>query len=198
MGRKRLVVISGPSGVGKSTLVVRLRSDPRVYWSVSATTRAPRGGERDGVDYHFLTPEAFEARVRAEEFLEHAWVHDHRYGTLREPLERAIDRGQVPLLDLDIQGALVVMDQGLGAYSVFILPPSFEDLEARLTARRTETPERLAKRLENARRELAFAPRYDARVVNDDLERALAELVRLIEEHIGVRLAVGGRAGAAP
>ena len=183
-----MVVISGPSGVGKSTLVARLRLDPRVWWSVSATTRAPREGEVDGSDYRFLSEEDFAALVEQGGFLEHAVVHGKRYGTLRAPVEQALDEGRVPLLDLDVQGALSVMQSDLPATYIFVEPPSLEELEHRLRERNSDDEEAVQRRMARAREELAYADRYDHRMVNDELDRAVAELCEVIRRELGVAL----------
>lgn len=181
-------MISGPSGVGKSTLVDRLRGDERVFYSVSATTRPPREGEVDGVHYRFLSDEDFEAKLAEDGFLEWAEVHGRRYGTLRAPVEAAIARGQLPLLELDVQGAFSVRDSSLAALLVFIEPPVFADLERRLRNRSTEDESAITRRISRARDEMALAPRYDRRIVNADVAAALRELVALIEAEFGVAL----------
>ena len=153
---------------------------PDLGLTVSATTREPRAGERDGVAYHFLTPEEFDRRVAAGEFLEWAWVHDHRYGTLRSEVDRLLAEGRSVILEIDVQGALNVREVYPDAVLVFIEPPSVEELERRLRARGTEDEASLELRLANAARELALAGSYDVRVVNDDRERAAAELADVI------------------
>ena len=150
---------------------------PGLQLAVSATTRRPRPGEANGVDYHFLTREDFERRVAAGEFLEHADYAGNRYGTLKSELARPA-RGIV--LELDVQGARQVRERLPDAVQVFIEPPSFEDLEARLARRASDRPAEIAERLEAARQELEAAAEFDHRVVNDDLERALRELENLV------------------
>jgi guanylate kinase len=150
---------------------------PDLQLAVSATTRRPRAGEANGVDYHFLSPEDFERRVAAGEFLEHAEYAGHRYGTLKSELARPA-RGIV--LEIDVQGARQVRSALPDAVQVFIEPPSFEDLEARLAARASDRPREIERRLEAARRELEAAPEFDHRIVNDDLQRALQELDDLV------------------
>lgn len=177
-----LFVVSGPSGVGKSTLVkAALARIPGLSFSVSATTRAPRPGERDGVEYHFLSPDQFAERVATDGFLEHATVYGNRYGTLRAPTEAALSRGQSLLLDIDVQGSARVRAALEGspeteAAHVFILPPTFAALEARLRGRGTEGEDAIARRMSDAAEQLRGAPTYDYLVVNDDLETAHAAL----------------------
>jgi guanylate kinase len=153
-----------------------LERKPALQLAVSATTRSPREGEANGVDYHFLSPEDFERRVAAGEFVEHACYAGNRYGTLRSELARPA-RGIV--LELDVQGARQVREALPDAVQVFIEPPSFEDLEARLAARASDRPSEIARRLDAAKEELAAAAEFDHRIVNDDLQRALRELEEL-------------------
>ena len=173
-----LLIISGPSGTGKGTLVKKLMdSDPSFRFSCSVTTRKPRDNEIEGVHYHFVTEEAFDRLVSENAFLEHATVHGHRYGTLRAPVERLMAEGFNVLLDIDPQGAITVMQNADDYVSVFILPPSFEELEHRLRGRGTDTEDRIEARLETAKRELPYAPQYDYQIVNGgDLEEAYQEL----------------------
>ncbi len=162
-----LLVLSGPAGVGKGTLGEMLRaSDPAVVFSVSATTRSPRPYEQDGVHYHFLTEEAFDALVAEDAFVEYASVHAHRYGTLKSEVLSRLENGQDVLLDIDTQGAKQVMRRMPECVSVFILPESFSGLEARLRGRGTESEEQLQLRLRNARGEIAERGQYDYLIVN--------------------------------
>lgn len=180
----RLFVVSGPSGVGKGTLVALLRERlTRLGLTVSATTREPRPGEVDGVSYHFLDDAEFERRVGEGEFLEWAWVHGHRYGTLRSEVERVLSEGRSVVLEIDVQGALSVRASHPEAVLVFIEPPSPEELERRLRGRGTEDEASIERRLANARREMSYADRYDVRIVNDDLERAVDELAHVIDSY---------------
>ena len=175
-----LLVISGPSGVGKGTLLRTLFAEDRSFgFSVSATTRGPRPGEQDGVDYHFLTEERFAELVRENAFLEHAEVHGHHYGTLRTEVARRIEAGRNVVLDIDVQGALQVMASWPDCVSVFILPPSYAELRERLTGRHTETPEDVERRLRNARREIPMAERYQYQIVNDRAEEAAQRLLQI-------------------
>lgn len=180
----RLFVVSGPSGVGKGTLVALLRERlTRLGLTVSATTREPRPGEVDGVSYHFLDDAEFERRVGEGEFLEWAWVHGHRYGTLRSEVERVLAEGRSVVLEIDVQGALNVRASHPEAVLVFIEPPSPEELERRLRGRGTEDEASIERRLANARREMSYADRYDVRIVNDDLDRAVDDLAHVIDSY---------------
>ena len=170
-------MITGPSGVGKGTLIqALLERCPELELSVSATTRAPRRGEVDGRSYHFLSPEEFQRRVDRGEFVEHAVYAGHRYGTLRSELQRPA-RGIV--LEIDLQGARQVRETLPGAIQVFIAPPSLDDLRGRLEGRGSDSPEQIARRLEVAPTELAAKREFAEVVVNDDLDRAVQELVDL-------------------
>lgn len=180
----KLFVVSGPSGVGKGTLVSLVREQRSdLGLTVSATTRQPRPGEVDGVSYHFLTNDDFDRRVEAGEFLEWANVHGNRYGTLASEVDRNLSAGKSVILEIDVQGALNVRKVFPDAVLVFIEPPSMEVLEQRLRGRETESEESLRLRLADAAGELELAPRYDERIVNDDLERATSELLRVLETH---------------
>lgn len=176
----KMVLISGPSGAGKSTICRRLVQDPRVEFSVSATTRTPRAGEVDGRDYHFLSPQEFRAKTAAGEFIEQAEVHGNMYGTLRAPMERAIAEGRVYLLEIDVQGANQIKAQQIPGLFLFIAPPDGETLRKRLVGRGTDAPEVVERRLAKAEDELRERVKYDHVIVNDDVERALAEVRALI------------------
>lgn len=179
--RGRLVVLTGPSGVGKGTVVAQLRTlRPDVWVSVSATTRPAREGERDGVQYHFWTPAAFARTISEGGFLEWAEFAGNRYGTPRAAVERRIADGQTVLLEIELQGARQVREAKPEAFMVFLSPPSFADLEQRLRGRGTEDEQAIARRLARAREELAAAEEFDAVVVNDDVGRAARELVDLL------------------
>jgi len=175
-----MVLISGPSGAGKSTLCRRLLEDARVQFSVSATTRAPRDGEVDGRDYHFLTPEEFRAKTAAGEFIEQAEVHGNMYGTMRAPMEQAIAAGLIYLLEIDVQGANQIKAQEIPGLFLFIAPPDEETLRKRLIGRGTDAPEVIERRLAKAADELRERVKYDNVIVNDDVERALAEVRALM------------------
>jgi guanylate kinase len=181
----RVFVITGPSGVGKGTLIRSLRErHPELELSVSATTRAPRTGEVDGVDYHFLDSEEFERRVRAGEFVEHAEYAGHRYGTLRSELEARAAAGAPVVLEIDLQGARQVRAAMPEATQVFVSPPSFDELRVRLVGRGTDKPEKVAERLELARTELAAESEFHRVIVNDELDAAVAELLDVLESDL--------------
>ena len=174
-------VITGPSGVGKGTLIRTLRERiPELELAVSATTRRPRPGEEDGVDYHFLTDDEFEDRVGRGQFVEHARYSGRRYGTLREELEQRGAGGTPVLLEIEVQGARQVRKAMPEATQVFIAPPSEEALKTRLVGRGTDSPEDVARRLETAREELGAQGEFGHVVVNDRLEDAVGELEALI------------------
>ena len=178
--RGEMVVISGPSGAGKSTVCKRVLEDPNVEFSVSATTRPRRAGEVDGRDYHFLSMEEFRAKVEGGEFIEHAHVHGNMYGTLRAPIERVLAAGRTYLLEIDVQGALQMKAQKIPGRYIFIAPPDFEELRRRLVGRATEPSEVIERRLAKAEDEYRERVNYDHVVVNDDLERCVAEVRALI------------------
>ena len=177
----RVFVITGPSGVGKGTLIRGLMEHlPKLELSVSATTRAPRPGEEDGVDYHFLTPERFEQRVGDGEFVEHASYSGNRYGTLRSELERRLAAGAGVVLEIEVQGARQVRASMPDAVAVFIAPPPGGALRARLVGRGTDSPEQVDERLRTAERELEAQPEFAHVVVNDRLEQATDELAAIV------------------
>lgn len=177
----RLTVLSGPSGVGKGSVVaVVRRRHPQVWLSVSVTTRPPRPGERDGVEYHFVDQAEFDRMVAAGELLEHDVHLGAAYGTPRRPVEQQLAAGAPVLLEIDMNGARQVRAAMPDAQLVFLAPPSFEELARRLTARGTEDPATVQVRLDRARLELAAEPEFDAVVVNDDLERSSDALVALM------------------
>ena len=184
MGRaRRLVVLAGPTAVGKGTVAAHVREHhPEILLSVSATTRAPRPGEVDGVHYVFLTPEEFESRRAGGDFLESAVVHGRAsYGTLRAPVDEALRAGRPVLLEIDLKGARQVRESMPEALFVFLEPPSWDELVRRLVGRGTESPEERAARLETAKVELAARSEFDVSIVNDDVSRAAAQLVSLID-----------------
>ncbi len=178
-----LAVIAGPSGVGKGTVHARVREAlPDSVLSVSVTTRSPRPGERDGVDYRFVDDATFDRFIADGELLEWAEYAGNRYGTPRTPALEAVEAGLVVVLDIELQGALQVKEHHPEALLVFLVPPSFEELERRLRARGTEDPDAIARRLEWARRELAAGHRFDVEVVNDDLDRCVEEVLGVLDE----------------
>ena len=177
----RVFVVTGPSGVGKGTLIRTLRERmPELELSVSATTRSPRPGERDGVDYHFLSDEEFDRRARAGEFVEHATYAGRRYGTLRSELERRTAAGVPVVLEIEVQGARRVAQTLPEAVRVFIAPPSLEALRARLIGRGTDDPEEVVARLRAADAELAAQDEFPHVVVNDRLEEAVEALADIV------------------
>ena len=185
MKRGRLFILSGPSGVGKGTVRARLfeRVSGLVY-SISCTTRKPREGETDGIQYRFLDEPTFTSYTREGYFLEWARVHDHLYGTLREDVERELERGNHVVLEIDVQGALQVKEKMPDSIMVFLMPPSLEELKKRLARRGTEEAETMKVRLENASSELALSVRYDYAVVNDRIDRAVSELTEIFKREI--------------
>lgn len=174
--RGKLFVISGPSGVGKGTLVGLLAKEPDVWVSVSATTRAPREGEVDGKDYFFMTKEEFERKVSEGGFIEWAEYSGNRYGTLKDVVHEHLDAGQNVILEIEVQGAAQVKEKIPEAKLIFIAPPSLEELETRLRGRGTETDEVIVRRLETAKVELEEKMKYDIVLVNDDLDSTFEEL----------------------
>lgn len=177
-----LLVISGPSGTGKGTLIERLmKEDPTLVFSVSATTREPRPGEINGVHYHFVTNEQYDQLVAENAFVEYANVHGNRYGTLRSEVYERLERGENVVLDIDVQGALNVIASEKEKVSIFILPPSMQELRSRLTGRGTETEEAVERRLHNAVWEISQKDKYQYKVINDDLDTCLRTLQAIIE-----------------
>jgi len=181
--RGRLIVLAGPSGVGKSSVVTWLREElPELYFSVSATTRARRPGEVDGRDYRFLTAADFDALIATDALLEWAQIHAglHRSGTLRQPVQEALAAGRPVLVEVDLQGARAIKAMVPEAVTVFLEPPSFEELARRLRARGTESQAQFARRLDTARTEMAARDEFDVAVINDDLPTVVAQLVDLL------------------
>lgn len=186
-----LVVVAGPSGVGKGTVHRRVRAAlPDSVLSVSATTRAPRPGERDGVDYHFVDDARFDRMIAGDELLEHATYAGHRYGTPRADVEQAVANGQVVVLDIEVQGALQIRARFPEALLVFLAPPSLAELERRLRGRGTEDDDAVARRLDTAQRELANQHHFDVVAVNGRLDRCVEEVLAAIEAARHARLPV--------
>jgi guanylate kinase len=182
----KVFVITGPSGVGKGTLIRSLFDRiAALGLSISATTRTPRPGEADGVHYHFLSRDQFDERVAAGDFVEWAEYSGNRYGTLRSELDQRVDEGSPVVLEIEVQGARQVREKMPEAVQVFIAPPSRETLRARLVGRGTDSPEAVERRLETADAELAAQPEFKHVVVNDRLEDAVDELVAIVESELG-------------
>ncbi|MBQ9419700.1 MAG: guanylate kinase [Synergistaceae bacterium] len=180
----KLFVLSGPSGVGKGTLREHALNDAKnLVYSISCTTRQPRDGEADGVQYRFITHEKFQEWIGKNLFLEYAHVHSDYYGTLKADVVRELDAGNDVLLEIDVQGAFQVREKMPEAVLIFIAPPSADELESRLRNRHTESEEALKIRLSNAVKELKLQDKYDYVIVNDDLEKASEELRKIIDEH---------------
>jgi guanylate kinase len=182
----RVVVFSGPSGAGTTTLLKKLyERQPRLVPSVSATTRPPRPGEQDGVDYHFLTPAQFERRQERGDFLEVCEVYGrgYWYGTLRAEVTTSLAAGKWVVLEIDVQGTMAVLEHYPDAITIFVRPESLQELERRLRGRGTETDAAIQRRLEVARRELSCASRYQYQVVNDDVDRAVQEITDILTHH---------------
>ena len=186
------IVMSAPSGCGKSTLIDMLLQEYHdIVYSISCTTRAPRGDEEDGLDYHFLSKERFEELIGEDAFLEYANVHDNYYGTLRAPVEEVLSEGSSMILDIDVQGAAKVRERvralpntdplKIGYVDIFVIPPSMDELRARLEGRGTDSRESIERRLANAEGEIARAGEYMYKVVNDDLAIAYKRLCDLID-----------------
>jgi guanylate kinase len=176
-----LFVIAAPSGAGKSSLVKALMErDPALQLSVSHTTRSPRGQERNGREYFFVSPAAFDAMVQANAFVEWAHVHSHRYGTSRQAIEDKIVQGCDIILEIDFQGAVQIKKQFANAVTIFILPPSWQELRARLEKRGEDSPEVIALRLENAATEMVQADKFDFVIINELFERALGDLQSIV------------------
>jgi guanylate kinase len=181
----KMLIVSAPSGSGKSTIVQWLMNEHpelKLYFSISCTSRAPRGTERDGVEYFFLTPEEFKAKIANNEFLEYEEVYvDRFYGTLKQQVERQREAGQNVVFDVDVKGGINIKKYyGDEALSLFIQPPSVEELRKRLVGRGTDTAEAIEQRLDKAEYELTFASQFDKIIVNDDLEKAKQETLRVV------------------
>lgn len=184
----KLIIFSAPSGSGKSTIINYLMQQPglNLTFSISATSRPPRGTERNGVEYFFLTPEEFRRRIAAHEFLEYEEVYEDRfYGTLRSQVEKQLEEGQNVVLDVDVKGGCNIKSvYGDRALSIFIQPPSVEELRRRLILRGTDAPEVIEDRIARAEFELSFAPKFDTVVVNDDIEKARAEALARLKQFL--------------
>jgi len=184
---KKVIILTAPSGAGKTSITKFLLANyPELAFSVSATTRAPRGAEQDGIDYHFISPAAFEGHVYQNDFLEYEMVYEGLYyGTLKSELDRIWAQGKTPVLDIDVKGAIAIQKQlGDQALSIFILPPSIEVLKERLAKRNTESTEKMQMRLDKAAYEISFSDQFNAVVKNEVLETACAQTAALIQGFI--------------
>ena len=180
MNKGTLYVFTGPSGAGKGTLLSRLMAeDDRLFYSISATTRAPRSGETDGVQYYFLTRADFERKIAQNAFLEHARYVDNYYGTLEAPVNEKLAEGYDVILEIEVQGAMQVHQKRPDAVMVFVAPPSMEELERRLCGRGTESEEKIRGRMETAKREMTYAGQFDYVIVNDNLDMAVRDLLAI-------------------
>lgn len=187
MKKGKLIIFSAPSGSGKSTLINHLlKQNLNLHFSISATSRAPRGTEKDGVEYYFLTPEEFKAKIANNEFLEYEEVYtDKFYGTLKSEVDRRLENGEHVLFDVDVVGGCNIKKYyGDKALSIFIQPPSVEVLRQRLEGRGTDAPEVIESRISKAEFELGFSCKFDVVVINDDLEKAQAETSEIVKQFI--------------
>lgn len=188
MKKGTLFILSGPSGVGKGTvrkvLFDQYQDSLDLHYSISMTTREKRKGEEEGVDYYYVTPEEFARRVANDEFLEHATFVSASYGTPKDKVEELLDAGKNVMLEIEVQGALQVMEKMPEAISIFLLPPSLEELEARIRGRGTETEEKIQSRLKQAASELATQDRYTYRVVNDEIAHAVMKIADILKQYI--------------
>lgn len=186
----KLIIFSAPSGSGKSTIINRLmkRSELNLHFSISATSRQPRGQERHGVEYFFLSPEEFRQRIEADEFLEYEEVYtDRYYGTLKSQVDNQLEAGDNVVFDVDVHGGCRIKEYYRErALSIFIQPPSIEELRNRLVGRATDSTEVIEQRIARAEYELSFAPKFDKTIVNDDLEKAVEETLTAIKEFINL------------
>lgn len=186
----KMLIVSAPSGSGKSTIVQWLMKEHpelKLYFSISCTSRAPRGAEQNGVEYFFLSPEEFKTKIQNDEFLEYEEVYEDRfYGTLKAQVERQREAGQNVVFDVDVKGGINIKKYyGDEAMSLFIQPPSVDELRKRLIGRATDTPEAIEERLAKAAYELTFAPQFDQVIVNDNLETAKEETLRIVKSFLG-------------
>lgn len=185
--QKKVIILTAPSGAGKTSITKFLLANyPQLAFSISATTRAPRGAEQDGVDYHFISPVVFEGHIEQNDFLEYEMVYEGLYyGTLKSELDRIWSLGKTPVLDIDVKGAIAIQKQlGEKSLSIFILPPSIEVLKERLEKRNTESPEKVQMRLDKAAYEISFSNQFNAVVKNEFLETACKETALLIQDFI--------------
>lgn len=186
----KIIIFSAPSGSGKSTIISRIMKHAGLHmvFSISCTSRPPRGEERDGVEYFFITPDEFRRKIENDEFIEYEEVYkDRYYGTLKQQVENQLERGDNVVLDIDVKGGCNVKNYyGDKALSVFIQPPSVEELRKRLTGRGTDAPEVIEDRIARASFELTFADKFDRIVINDDLDKATTEVLDIVKDFIGL------------
>ena len=197
MDKGKMLIVSAPSGSGKSTIVNWLMQEHpelKLYFSISCTSRAPRGTEQNGVEYFFLTPEEFKKKIENDEFLEYEEVYENRfYGTLKAQVERQREQGQNVVFDVDVKGGVNIKQYyGDDALSLFVQPPSVEELRRRLEGRGTDTPVAIEQRLAKASYELTFAPQFDRIIVNDDLETAKQETLQMVRDFLNLRKEIMG------
>lgn len=181
----KLIIFSAPSGTGKSTIVrYLLKKNLKLQFSISATSRAPRGKEKDGIEYYFLTPDEFKARIQKGDFLEYEEVYeDNFYGTLKSEVDRILTSGKNVVFDVDCVGGLAIKKiYGDRALTIFVMPPSVDELRNRLEKRGTDTPEVIQNRLDKAKHEMSYAPQFDSIIMNDDFDKAKRDTVKLIKE----------------
>ncbi len=181
-----LFIVSGPSGVGKTVLCNEIveRFSPHIVYSISTTSRAPRGGENNGQEYFFCSGEEFERAIEQDEFAEWAYVHGNYYGTPKRFLSDNLNSGRHVILNIDVQGAMKIRDSYPDSVMIFILPPNFEELESRIRKRNMDSEHSLKHRLENARKELDYKEHYRYAIINDDLGQAINELTRIFSGYI--------------
>ena len=183
----KIIIITAPSGAGKTSITRHLMQHfPRLTFSISAATRKPRGNEKEGVDYHFISEEIFKEKIQHKEFAEWEMVYEGKYyGTLKSELERIWKENKIPVLDIDVKGAIHMQQQyPVNSLSLFIEPPSVEELKTRLESRGTETAESLSARINKAAYELSFKEQFNKHIINDDLQRACAEAEKIVSDFI--------------
>lgn len=181
MSKGRLIVFSAPSGCGKGTMLAEILKDERFRCSISATTRAPREGEVDGVNYHFIAREVFEKKIAGDEFLEYAEYCENLYGTLKSEVDDYLDKGINVILEIEVQGAMKIRELRPDALFIFVAPPSIDELRRRLNKRGTETQEVIDKRIAQAEEELTYKDKYDHIIINDALEDAVSDFFAVID-----------------
>jgi len=183
----KLIIFSAPSGSGKSTIIRHLMdSGLNLHFSISATSRPPRGSEQDGVEYFFLSPDEFRRKIENDEFIEYEEVYEDRfYGTLKSQVQKQLSQGENVIFDVDVHGGMIIKSYyGEQALSIFIMPPSIQALRQRLEARGTDAPEVIQKRIERAAYELTYADKFDTVVINDDLDKAKAEAFQKVNKFL--------------